>query len=91
MYLFFSRPFLAIVAVCIVFSGAAGAQTSPSLRQAVDAAWALSPQARALQNRQAELDARDRAASSLICNAVRLVVPSSSILVARLVVPGKPD
>lgn len=66
MYLFFSRPFLAIVAVCSAFSGAANAQTSPSLREAVDAAWALSPQARALQNRQAELDARDRAASSLI-------------------------
>ncbi len=66
MYLFFSRPFLAVVAGCIAFSGAADALTNPSLREAVDAAWALSPQARALQNRQAELDARDRAASSLI-------------------------
>ena len=66
MYLSFPRPLLAIVAVCMAFSGAVGAQTNPSLRQAVDAAWALSPQARALQSRQAELDARDRAASSLI-------------------------
>ena len=66
MYSFFSKPLLAIVASCIAFASAADAQTNPSLREAVQAAWALSPQARALQNRQAELDARDRAAASLI-------------------------
>ncbi|WP_158290026.1 TolC family protein [Ramlibacter sp. WS9] len=47
-------------------SGPSLAQPAPSLRQAVEAAWSLSPQARALASRQAELEARARAASSLI-------------------------
>ncbi len=39
------------------------AVSAPSLRQALDAAWALSPQARAADNRRAELQARQNAAN----------------------------
>ena len=39
---------------------------SPTLRQALDAAWQLSPSARAESNRRSELAARDRAVSSWI-------------------------
>jgi hypothetical protein len=42
------------------------AQPAPSLREAAEAAWSLTPQARAAQQRQAELDARGRAASSFL-------------------------
>lgn len=59
-----SRPAVAVLLGWMAFS--AQAQTPPSLRQAVEAAWSLSPQARALASRQAELEARARAASSLI-------------------------
>lgn len=65
MYLAFCRPCVALV-IGISFSLSALAQGSTSLREASDAAWALSPQVRALQHRQAELDARGRAASSLL-------------------------
>jgi cobalt-zinc-cadmium efflux system outer membrane protein len=75
MYSFFSRPLLATVAGYIAFASVASAETPPSLRDAAQAAWALSPQARSLLNRQAELDARDRAASSLISGP-----PSVSLL-----------
>jgi cobalt-zinc-cadmium efflux system outer membrane protein len=50
-------------------AGACLAQASPSLREATDAAWALSPQARALASRQAELDARADAAASFFAGA----------------------
>lgn len=60
------RPFLAAFPAWLALSGAVHAQTPPSLRDAVDAAWALSPSARSLPNRQDELDARARAAASLI-------------------------
>lgn len=64
----FPRPVVAVVLAMLLASGALGqtSQTTPSLREALDAAWALSPQARALASRQAELDARTRAASSLL-------------------------
>lgn len=65
MYLAFCRPCLALV-IGISLSVSALAQGSTTLRDASDAAWALSPQVRALQHRQAELDARGRAASSLL-------------------------
>jgi cobalt-zinc-cadmium efflux system outer membrane protein len=42
------------------------ARQGPSLREALDAAWALSPAARSADNRRAELQARERAASSWI-------------------------
>lgn len=54
------------LAFALAVSLSAQAQTSPSLRSAVEAAWALSPQAQALVNRQAEFDARVSAASSLL-------------------------
>lgn len=66
MLLSYSRPLLAVLSGWLALSGAAHAQNPPLLREAVEAAWALSPQARALQNRQAELDARAGAASSLM-------------------------
>lgn len=64
MFLSFSRPCLVALSGWAVLSGAAWAQTSPSLRHAVEAAWTLSPQAAALQSRRAELDARQRALGS---------------------------
>lgn len=45
---------------------AAQAQTPPTLRQALDAAWALSPASRAATHRLDELQARERAAQSLV-------------------------
>jgi cobalt-zinc-cadmium efflux system outer membrane protein len=44
----------------------AAARSSPSLREALDAAWALSPAARSADSRRAEVQARERAASSWI-------------------------
>jgi outer membrane protein, heavy metal efflux system len=63
MRLSFPRPW-----ACLAFLLAAGvhAQPTPSLREATEAAWLLTPQARAAQHRQAELDARGRAASSFL-------------------------
>lgn len=66
MHFCVSRPAVAVLLGWMAFSGSSHAQTSPSLRQAVEAAWSLSPQARGLASRQAELDTRARAASSLI-------------------------
>jgi cobalt-zinc-cadmium efflux system outer membrane protein len=45
---------------------AAQAQQPPSLREATEAAWSLTPQARAAQHRQEELAARSRAAGSFL-------------------------
>ena len=42
------------------------ATSRPSLREALDAAWALSPDARSADSRRAEVQARERAASSWI-------------------------
>jgi cobalt-zinc-cadmium efflux system outer membrane protein len=52
--------------VALVISAGLHAQPAPSLREAADAAWSLTPQARSAQQRQAELDARGRAASSFL-------------------------
>lgn len=65
MHLALSRPWVALV-FGISFAAGSLAQGSASLREASDAAWALSPQVRALQHRQSELDARGRAASSFL-------------------------
>lgn len=65
MYLAFCRPCLALV-VGISLSVGSLAQGSTTLREASEAAWSLSPQVRALQYRQAELDARGRAAASFL-------------------------
>lgn len=60
-------PTLAIAAALLAASSTtAFAQAPPTLRDAVEAAWALSPQARSLQNRQAELDARAAAANTFL-------------------------
>lgn len=65
MLLSLSRPLLAALCGCLAVAGPAHAQPLLSLKEAVEAAWAFAPQARSLQSRQAELDARERAASSL--------------------------
>ncbi len=59
-----SRPLLAAISGLLALSAAA--QTAPTLREATEAAWALSPQTRALGSRQAELDARARAATAFL-------------------------
>ena len=66
MLLSFLRPKWAVSLGFAMLALSAHGQTSSSLRSAVEAAWALSPQAQSLVNRQAELDARSQAASSLI-------------------------
>ena len=67
-------PAAALICMALI-ANAAIAQTagqhskpsdSPTLRQALDAAWQLSPSARAESNRRSELAARDRAVSSWI-------------------------
>ena len=60
---YFPRPWAFLA--CFIAAGAC-AQPAPSLREATEAAWSLTPQARAAQQRQAELDARGRAATSLL-------------------------
>ena len=70
-------PAAALVCMALI-ANAAIAQTAgqpskppdlPTLRQALDAAWQLSPSARAEGNRRSELAARDKAASSWISGA----------------------
>ena len=61
----FLRPKWAVSLGLAALAVSAHGQTSSSLRNAVEAAWALSPQAQALGNRQAEFVARTQAASSL--------------------------
>jgi cobalt-zinc-cadmium efflux system outer membrane protein len=59
-----------VAGLCLGLSAAAQAQSPApapvSLRQALDAAWALSPAARAAASRQAELQARADAARGLL-------------------------
>jgi cobalt-zinc-cadmium efflux system outer membrane protein len=73
---FFGRhaaPWRLLVAFLLTAAGsglqaqttASAAAAPPSLRQALDAAWALDAQARSLPDRQAALDARARAAGAL--------------------------
>ena len=67
MLLSFPRPVVAVLwAGLLAAAGTALAQSAPPLRQALDAAWALSPQARALASRQAAFEARGRATASLL-------------------------
>lgn len=67
MFPFSPRPRTAALVGALALACSVGAQTAPpTLREAVDAAWALSPQARALASRQAELDARARAAGNFL-------------------------
>ena len=56
------------VALLVLASVTAHAQSGepPSLAVALEAAWSLSPGARSLQNRLAELDARQRASEALL-------------------------
>lgn len=70
--MFFSsaRPRMAAMSGLFALAFSAGAQTPrPTLREAVEAAWSMSSQARALASRQAELDAKARAAGSLLAGA----------------------
>jgi cobalt-zinc-cadmium efflux system outer membrane protein len=65
-----ARPRMAAIAGLLALAFSVGAQTPrPTLRDAVDAAWSLSPQARALASRQAELGARARAAGAFFAGA----------------------
>ncbi len=69
MFSHFKLPLHALFVLPLWFACAlpANAQTAaPTMAQALDAAWALSPAARAQTNRQAELDARQRAADSFL-------------------------
>jgi cobalt-zinc-cadmium efflux system outer membrane protein len=66
MHLPFSRRARAALIVSLAMSAAAAAQGQPTLAQAAEAAWLLSPQARSLESRKAELDARARAAASFL-------------------------
>lgn len=65
MHLALPRSWLTFL-VGISLAAGAFSQGGTTLREASEAAWALSPQVRALQHRQAELDARARAASSFL-------------------------
>ena len=60
---------LASTAFAQTASQPASLPNAPTLRQALDAAWQLSPSARAEGNRRSELAARDKAASSWISGA----------------------
>ncbi len=59
----FQRRSLAALLVAFAWSGAAVAQGQPTLAQAAEAAWLLSPQARSLESRRSEFDAKARAAA----------------------------
>ncbi|MES2785748.1 MAG: TolC family protein [Pseudomonadota bacterium] len=70
MYFSSPRPRTAVLIGLSALAFSVGAQTArPTLREAIDAAWSLSPQARALASRQAELDARARAANSFLAGS----------------------
>lgn len=64
-----SGPWQALtLALWLLSSATAQAQqhTPPTLAASVEAAWLLNPATRSLQNRQAELDARQRASEALL-------------------------
>lgn len=70
-------PWQACRAALLVFlSAAAHAQVAqtPTLAAALDAAWSLSPNARAFVNRQAELGARQRATEALLSSPPNLTL-----------------
>ncbi|MEJ7931448.1 TolC family protein [Ramlibacter sp. AN1015] len=66
MPLSFSRPRQAVLLGFLALACSAWAQPQPTLTEAVESAWQLSPQARSLLSRQAELDARARAAGAFL-------------------------
>lgn len=66
MHLCFPRPW---AFVAFFLAAAVHAQPAPSLRDATEAAWHLTPQAGAAQQRQAELEARARTAASFLAGA----------------------
>lgn len=73
------RACCALLLAC--FAAAVAAQQPsppPTLAQALDAAWALSPAARALAHRQAEFDARLRATASLLAGPPSLTLSQRS-------------
>lgn len=75
MSLPFPRPRSAALAAMLALAFGASAQSSPpTLAEATEAAWRLSPQSRSLSARQDELAARARAAGSFFAGA-----PSVSI------------
>lgn len=81
MFIQFNRPLprpwrTPCVALLLLAAASAHAQQAPppSLTLALEAAWSLSPGARALQNRQAELDARQRAAEALLSSPPSLTL-----------------
>lgn len=81
MFILFNRPQFgprraSVVALLVLATATAYAQndTPPSLSMALEAAWSLSPNARALQNRQAELNARQRAAEALLSSPPSLTL-----------------
>lgn len=73
------RACCALLLACT--AAVAGAQETappPTLAQALDAAWALSPAARALANRQVEFDARKRASESWLASPPSLTLSQRS-------------
>jgi outer membrane protein, heavy metal efflux system len=58
-----------LLGLALCLGGTAQGQTTPTLKQALDAAWAFSPQSRAAPPRLAELQARAQAAQSYIAGA----------------------
>ena len=92
MFILFHRPSIGPRGACgaallLLASATAHAQSSapPSLAVALDAAWSLSPDARAAQNRQAEFAARQRASEALLAGPPSLTLthrndrPSSNL------------
>ena len=58
-----------LIGFALCAGGVAQGQTTPTLKQALDAAWALSPQSRAAAPRLAELQARAQAAQAFTAGA----------------------
>ena len=71
-----SGPWHALSAALLLAAASTHAQVAkaPALAAALEAAWSLSPNARAFVNRQAELDARQRAAGSLVSSPPSLTL-----------------
>ncbi|HEY1102739.1 MAG TPA: TolC family protein [Burkholderiaceae bacterium] len=67
-----------LLAGTAAIAGAQEPSPPPTLAQALEAAWALSPPARALAHRQAEFDARQRAAGSLLASPPSLTLAQRS-------------
>jgi len=81
VFIHFNRPLFgprhaSVVALLVFASATVNAQggTPPSLSAALEAAWSLSPNARSLENRQAELDARLRVSKALLSSPPSLTL-----------------